>query len=138
MPLRWGAGTRGVRIGKQTIGREQTLRLYPVRNPAVRYETQPNGCILLIVPLRPRGLMRLLTRLFKLPREHRIELDETGSTVWSLCDGQHSVEAIVQRLVRQYKLERREAEYALFAFLNTLTRRGFIAYTKKRMRTGGM
>jgi hypothetical protein len=138
MPLRWSAGTRGVRIGKQTIGREQTLRLYPVRNPAVRYETQPSGCILLIVPLRPRGLMRLLTRLFKLPREHRIELDETGSTVWSLCDGQHSVEAIVQRLVRQYKLERREAEYALFAFLNTLTRRGFIAYTNKRMRTGGM
>jgi len=129
---------RGVRIGKQTIGREQTLRLYPVRNPAVRYETQPSGCVLLIVPLRPRGLMRLLTRLFKLPHEHRIELDETGSTVWSLCDGQHSVEAIVQRLVRQYKLERREAEYALFAFLNTLTRRGFIAYTKKRMRTGGM
>ena len=129
---------RGVRIGKQTIGREQTLRLYPVRNPAVRYETQPSGCVLLIVPLRPRGLMRLLSRLFKLPHEHRIELDETGSTVWSLCDGQHSVEAIVQRLVRQYKLERREAEYALFAFLNTLTRRGFIAYTKKRMRTGGV
>jgi hypothetical protein len=101
----------------------------------VRYETQSNGCVLLIVPVRPRGLMRLLTRLFKLPREHRIELDETGSTVWSLCDGQHSVEAIVQRLVRQYKLERREAEYALFAFLNTLTRRGFIAYAKKRMRT---
>jgi hypothetical protein len=133
--LRFGERKSGRRFGRQTVGREQTLRLYPLRNPAVRYETQPNGCVLLIVPVRPRWLMRLLTRLFKLPREHRIELDETGSTVWSLCDGQHSVEAIVQRLVRQYKLERREAEYALFAFLNTLTRRGFIAYAKKRMRT---
>jgi hypothetical protein len=132
------AGKRGLRIGKQTLGREQTLRLYPLRNPAVRYETMSNGCVLLIVPVRPRGLMRLLTRLFKLPREHRIELDETGSTVWNLCNGQHSVEAIVQRLVRQYKLERREAEYALFAFLNTLTRRGFIAYAQKRVNSSGV
>ncbi|MCS7065643.1 MAG: PqqD family protein, partial [Fimbriimonadales bacterium] len=62
----------------------------------------------------------------------RIELDETGSTVWNLCDGQHNVESIVQRLTRRYKLERREAEYALFAFLNTLVRRGFVAYSKRR------
>ncbi len=115
------------------LAREQALRLYPLRNPAVRYETQDNGCIMLIVPVRPRGLMKLFHRLFKLPHEHRIELDETGSTVWNLCDGQRSVEAIVQKLTRQYKLERREAEYALFAFLDTLARRGGIAYSKKRI-----
>lgn len=129
MPLRWRIG-RAAR--KPTLAREQALRLYPLRNPAVRYETLENGCVMLIVPVRPRGLLRLLGKLFKLPREHRIELDETGSTVWNLCDGQHSVEAIVQKLIRRYKLERREAEYALFAFLDTLSRRGFIAYSKKR------
>jgi len=43
------------------------------------------------------------------------------------------VETIVQRLAQQYKLERREVELSLFAFLNTLARRGFIAYSKKRL-----
>ncbi|MEN3001696.1 MAG: PqqD family protein [Armatimonadota bacterium] len=136
MPLGWGFGRWGLRFGrragKSTLTREQALRLYPVRNPAVCYETLENGCVLLIVPVRPRGLLRLLGKFFKLPREHRIELDETGSTVWNLCDGQHNVESIVQRLTRRYKLERREAEYALFAFLNTLVRRGFVAYSKRR------
>lgn len=132
MPLRLFRRQRPPRLA-----REHALRLYPLRNPAVRYETRDNGCIVLIVPVRPRGLMKLFQRLFKLPREHRIELDETGSTVWNLCDGQHSVESMVQKLTRQYKLERREAEYALFAFLDTLARRGFIAYSKKRLLRAG-
>lgn len=115
-----------------TIDRREVLRLYPLRNPAVAYETREDGSCLLRVPFRPKGIVRLFSRIFKLPDEHKIELDETGSTVWLLCDGQHSVESMVQRLVNQYKLERREAEFSLFAFLNTLSQRGFIAYLKKR------
>ncbi len=109
------------------------LRLYPLRNSMVRSEQKDDGVYILIVPLPPRGLFGWLSRIFKLPREHRIELDEIGSVVWALCDGRHSVETIVQQLVQQFKLERREVEYSLFVFLNTLARRGFIAYSKKRL-----
>ncbi|GIV06965.1 MAG: hypothetical protein KatS3mg017_0167 [Fimbriimonadales bacterium] len=115
------------------VDRRQVLRLYPLRNAAVRYEQSEDGIYTLIVPLQPRGLFGWFSRIFKLPHEHRIELDDIGSLVWTLCDGQHQVDAIAQRLTQQYKLERREAEYALFAFLNTLARRGFIAYSKKRL-----
>ncbi len=115
------------------LDRQQVLRLYPIRNPVVQYEEREDGTCLLKVPMRPRGFLRWVSRIFKLPGEHKIELDETGSTVWRMCDGQHTVDSIVQRLVRQYKLERREAEVSLFAFLNTLSRRGFIAYRKKRL-----
>ncbi len=114
------------------VDRKQVLRLYPLRNPTVRYEEREDDTCLLIVPVKPRGVFRWLSRIFKLPSEHRIELDETGSTVWRLCDGEHTVEAIVRHLVQTYRLERREAEYSLFAFLNTLSQRGFIAYLKKR------
>ncbi len=115
------------------IDRKQVLRLYPLRNAAVRSEQNADGVYILIVPLQPRGLFGWFSRIFKLPHEHRIELDEIGSAVWALCDGRHQVDAIVQRLVQQFKLERREAEYSLFAFLNTLSRRGFIVYSKKRL-----
>jgi hypothetical protein len=115
------------------IDRRQVLRLYPIRNAVVRYEQNDAGVFTLIVPLRPRGIFGWLSRIFKLPREHRIELDEIGSAVWALCDGKHAVETIVQQLAQQYKLERREVELSLFAFLNTLARRGFIAYSKRRL-----
>ncbi|MCS6920021.1 MAG: PqqD family protein [Fimbriimonadales bacterium] len=115
------------------VDRKQVLRLYPLRNAAVRYEQDEEGVYTLIVPLQPRGLFGWFSRIFKLPREHRIELDDIGSLVWTLCDGRHNVDAIAQRLAQQYKLERREAEYSLFAFLNTLSRRGFIAYSKRRL-----
>jgi len=115
------------------IDRRQVLRLYPIRNALVRHEQNESGVFTLIVPLQPRGIFGWLSRIFKLPREHRIELDEIGSAVWALCDGKHAVETIVQRLTQQYKLERREVELSLFAFLNTLARRGFIAYSKKRL-----
>jgi hypothetical protein len=115
------------------LDRRQVLRLYPIRNALVRHEQNESGVFTLIVPLQPRGIFGWLSRIFKLPREHRIELDEIGSAVWALCDGKHAVETIVQRLAQQYKLERREVELSLFAFLNTLARRGFIAYSKKRL-----
>ncbi|MER3558206.1 MAG: hypothetical protein C4336_01110 [Armatimonadota bacterium] len=114
------------------IDRRAVLKLYPLRNPSVGYELRSDGSCLLKVPFRPKGIAQLFSRIFKVPEEHQIELDETGATVWLLCDGQHSVESIVQRLVNQYKLERREAEFSLFAFLNLLSQRGFIAYLKKR------
>jgi hypothetical protein len=115
------------------VDRKQVLRLYPVRNAVVRFEQREDGVYILIVPIQPRGVFGWFSRIFKLPREHRIELDEIGSAVWAMCDGKHAVESIVQRLVQQYTLERREAELSLFAFLNTLARRGFIAYAKKRL-----
>lgn len=121
------------RTAPPPLDRRQVLRLYPLRNAVVRSEQKEDGVYTLIVPLPPRGLVGWLSRIFRLPREHRIELDEIGSVVWTLCDGRHSVETIVQRLVQQFKLERREAEYSLFVFLNTLSRRGFIAYSKKRL-----
>ncbi|MFN7016859.1 MAG: PqqD family protein [Fimbriimonadales bacterium] len=117
----------------QSLDRKQVLRLYPLRNAVVRYEQDEQGVYTLIVPLQPRGLFGWFSRIFKLPREHRIVLDDIGSVVWALCDGRHNVEAIAQRLAQQYQLERREAEYSLFAFLDTLARRGFIAYSKKRL-----
>jgi hypothetical protein len=121
------------RTASQQVERRQVLRLYPIRNALVRYEQNNEGVFTLIVPLQLRGIFGWLSRIFKLPREHRIELDEIGSAVWGLCDGKHAVETIVQQLAQQYKLERREVELSLFAFLNTLARRGFIAYSKKRL-----
>ncbi len=58
---------------------------------------------------------------------HRtFELEPIGAFVWGLCDGQRTVEGIARALREQFKLNRVEAEAALVAFLQTLSRRGLI------------
>jgi hypothetical protein len=51
-------------------------------------------------------------------------LDEVGSFVWNLCDGEHPVSALVEALVERYKLGKREAEVSLTTYLKQLGKRG--------------
>lgn len=117
-----------------TYTRPQILSARPLRNPAIHWEPDEQGFLVLKVPFRQSGFFRWLSRIFRLPDEHKIELDELGSLVWELCDGKHSVEAILTRVIKQSKLERREAEVALLTFLNTLLRRRYLVLLKVKKR----
>lgn len=124
---------RGLFFGrspKQPIyKRGQLLSARPMRNDSIQWlmgEEEP--IVTLLVPMRKKGFFHWISRIFRLPAEHQVELDALGSVVWSLCDGKHTVSAILERLMRQFKLERREAEVSLFAFLNTLAKRRYLAF----------
>lgn len=67
-----------------------------------------------------------LAILFAVPRKRQIVLDEVGTLVWDLCDGETPVRAITQQLMKRYKITLKEAELSLGQFLRTLTQRGFI------------
>lgn len=108
--------------------RGQLLSIRPVRNPLIPYEQNEDGFMILHVPFRKKALFRLLSRIFRLPTEHVVELDAVGSSIWELCDGKHTVSAILERIARHYKLDRREAEVSLFSYLNTLSQRRYIAF----------
>ena len=56
-----------------------------------------------------------------------MSLDEIGSLVWELCDGEHSVRHIVRALAERYKLHRKEAEVSVVAYLRMLAKKRFIA-----------
>jgi hypothetical protein len=60
---------------------------------ALRFETLEDGRVLVIRPkfLHPRW--RWLVRMMAKP-DFRVKLDEKGSFIWGLCDGQHSVAEI--------------------------------------------
>jgi hypothetical protein len=76
------------------------LTLKPVRN--VPWETSPDGRIVLLVPkFRNRVLVRVLVPLLKRPTV-RLTLDERGSDVWSLCNGETDVAAIARHLDAKY------------------------------------
>ena len=113
--------------------RGAALTLRPGRNSILTWEKRDSGETVLTVPHNEKAnrLAKALAKWMKAPTERHIELDEVGGYVWELCDGQNTVEAIVQKTGRQYKMNRREAEVSVTMFLQMLHQRNFIGFYKK-------
>ena len=119
--------------------RGAALTLRPGRNSLLTWEKRDSGELILTVPHNEKAnwLAKTLAKFLKAPPERRVELDEVGGYVWELCDGQNTVEAIVQKTGREYKMNRREAEVSVTMFLQMLHQRNFIGFYKKVGKNAG-
>lgn len=112
--------------------RAQVLGSRPVRNPAIqwtralRVESDRVALVLLKVPRRADKIGNLIARWFKLPDHKKIELDEIGSDVWEMCDGRTTVEALTRAICASYRLNRRQGETSVTAYLRMLAQRRLI------------
>lgn len=113
---------------KPKLSRDQALGARPIRNPLLQWERNENGEIRLRVPLRRDRLARILGRLLRAPEYKEILLDEVGSDIWELCDGNHTVQSIVANACRKYKLTRRECEASVGTYLKMLTERNLVGF----------
>ncbi|RJS83278.1 PqqD family protein [Candidatus Bathyarchaeota archaeon] len=121
-----------------SISRRDFLRLKPVRNPALKWKKDDEGRIRIIIPLmkpsekKKKSSSRIINILAKAlpepPKEKYIQLDEIGSVVWELCDGENKAKDIADHLCRKYKLLPIEAEMPLSKYLNDLAKRGLISF----------
>lgn len=127
-----------LKIGPPQPDRKAVMTLRPCQNTVINWEKRSDGSVLLHVPVKEFGgkLGTAMQKLLKPPKERIVELDEVGGFVWELCDGHHTIEAIVQKTVKQFKLNRREAEVSVTMFLQTLHERNFIGFYKL-VRRGG-
>ena len=120
---------------KPTLPRGETLALRPVRATVVTWERnsddEAGGSARLTVPRRQDRLGRLLGRVFPVPAHKIIELDEFGAEVWEMCDGQHSVEQLVTHTCGKYKLNRRQGEVSVVAFMKMLAQRRLVGFLTK-------
>lgn len=108
------------------ISKQRALASYPVRNQAVEWTSEGEQTVL-VARRREDWVGRLLTLFFVVPKERKIGLDPVGSYVWRRCDGQHTVAELIRDLADRYKLNRKEAEVSLTAFLRQLGKRKLIA-----------
>jgi len=102
------------------------LRSVPMLNEAVRVEREAADKVLLTVSLEHHGWSRWLRRLLPLSMCRRLELDRLGAEVLSLCDGQHTVEEIIDRHRERWQLSFFEARGMVFSFLRRLMRHDFV------------
>jgi len=122
-----------LKIPPPEIDRQAAMRLRPARNSKLTWEKVDSGETILTVPQNDRAgrMTRWMAKWLSAPTERRVELDEVGGFVWDLCDGVHTVESIVARTGRHFKMNRREAEVSVTMFLQMLHERNFVGFYKK-------
>ena len=111
------------------------LKARPVRNNLIEWSKADNDTISLVFPQKKTLWVKVVSKIFMLPKSRVVALDEVGSVVWIMCDGNNSIESIVKALCNKYKLTRKEAETSLLAYFRKLGKRGMIAFAIPRKAT---
>lgn len=86
------------------------------------------GRVRIIVPKFGGRIGRGLLRLAHQPPTYRINLDEYGTLVWSLCDGTRTVGAIGEEMMAEFGPGMDRVHERLEWFLAILEGRGLISY----------
>lgn len=112
------------------LPREVYDHALPMRNALVEVDPLEDG-LRLRAPLQTQGtgFMGILARWAKMPDTKEFELEAVGAFVWDLCDGRHTTHTIARKLRERFRMNRLEAETALAAFLELLSRRRLIHLT---------
>jgi hypothetical protein len=73
---------------------------------------------------------RFMRWLIKKSKVSDIELDEMGSMVWQLCDGNKTVYDIAKAMMERFNDNEQNSIDRLIMFLRYLSRRGWISFEK--------
>ena len=114
------------------LTRQQSMSAVPMLNQLVTKERNAEGNLVVTIPRKRTGTVRLVARAFKLSPYKQIELDELGSYTVELCDGRNTVTDVITRFAEKFQLSRREAEVSMLAYLETLAKRGIIGFAVPR------
>jgi len=108
------------------ITRHQALAIKPLRNPNLEWKYNEEGYVVAMLTRRGGATGKLINFFIAVPEERPVVLDEVGTFVWKMCNGEHSVEQISEALSDKYNLTRREVEVSLNEYLRMLAKRGMI------------
>ena len=104
------------------------LNSRPARNELLRWEKTEVGEVQLTIQRQETWRVRLLSKVFYIPKERKITLDALGTEVWQMCTGRTTVAQMIAALSEKYQLNSKEAEVSLLSYLKTLGQKRFIGF----------
>jgi len=115
------------------LTRRDVLESIPIRNTQIEWERAEKGEIRINLPLKKTWWTKFLSTILLAPKKKVLMLDELGTKVWNMCDGNKKVEDIIQALCRDLNMNRKEVETSLLHYLRQLAARGLVGLgiTKK-------
>lgn len=102
------------------------MRSTPIRNDAAQITASTPEKTHISIPLRHRPLARLLKHVLPLSSAKNLELDALGMELYALCDGQHTVEQMVDLHCEKWNLSFFEARAMVLSYLRQLLQRNLI------------
>ena len=113
------------------ITHAEAMRCIPVKNSLARETRLEGGLVQLHYPAVIRPWIAGWIRRFGGDSENvlmkKLQLDELGTAVWDLLDGQKTVSQVIDHFSGLQRLHRREATVSVTLFLRELGKRGLIA-----------
>ena len=112
------------------VDRAEAFKFIPVKNIQITEERLDSGEILIHYPvtLRPwiAGIVKRFSGSNAELQSKPLQLDQLGTEVWELIDGNRSVHRIIEIFAKTHQLQIREAEVAVSQFIRMLGQRGLI------------
>ncbi len=105
---------------------EDLAPLVPLRTIESRQDD--DGKVTIDGPRQDAGWLGNLLSKGLEPGTNHIKLDEVGSLVWSLCDGEHSVRAIAAAIAERFGDDFDPGSKRLALFLLTMKERGWLLW----------
>jgi len=112
---------------KREIAASKLLASVPHVNAKAEVKTVREGVIVSVPVRRPNWLIPPISWVLPWSSHRRVQLDEAGTAVLALCDGQRNVEQVIETFAQEHKLSFRESQLAVTQFLRELLRRGIVA-----------
>lgn len=113
------------------LKRDDILSAIPLRNATIKWKQNNEGEVSIVIPQKDKLWVKMVTNIFVVPGKRVVVLDEIGSYVWMLCDGEHTIRYIMNSLTGKYRLTRKEAEVSLITYMRTLGKRGMLGLAIK-------
>ena len=119
-------------MSKKKVKSENYLERIPVKNELFRYTVGEDG--LVTIEVDNKGLFnRIAQKLFKKPKFTHIHLDEIGSFVWPMIDGEKSIADMGEPMEQHFGDKAKPTYERLAKFFQILDSYRFIQWrdTKK-------
>lgn len=117
-------------MSKKNVSAENYLDRVPVRKEGIGWSKDENGNVTL--EIENEGLFnRVAQKLFKKPKISYIHLDETGSFVWPLIDGEKTITDIAKEVDGHFGEKAYPLYERLAKFFQILDSYGFVCWKSK-------
>lgn len=111
----------------KTIESENYLERIPMRNPALNWSKDDSGIV--TIEIENKGIFnRIAQKLFKKPPVTYIHLDENGSFVWPLIDGNKSIMELAEDVDRHFGEKAHPLYERLAKFFQILASYNFVQF----------
>ena len=115
----------------QFVSWRRSLLGVPLRNEAAGVVEEGDGLSVSVARKRPWWLVPPISWAIKPRAEKTMRLDALGAEVWRLCDGERTVEQVIDKFATSHRLTFHESRAAVTTYIRQLVEHGVLVIAEE-------